>query len=62
MAEQKGYEGSVPTYEKLCAMVFAPNGIDLRAMRLLIRDPKYICRDCGRAAANEGNLCSPEKM
>ncbi len=60
MAEQKNLEG--PTYEKLCGMIFAPGGIDLKMLRVLVKDPKYICRECGRAAANEGNLCYPEKI
>jgi hypothetical protein len=28
----------------------------------LIRDAKYVCKDCGRSAANPDNLCFPEKI
>lgn len=28
----------------------------------LIRDPKFYCANCGRAAANEKNLCKPVKL
>jgi len=60
MAGPKSHE--VPVYEKLCSMIFAPGGMDLRVMKILVKDPKYICRECGRAAINETNLCSPDKL
>jgi hypothetical protein len=28
----------------------------------LVRDSKFVCRNCGRAAANEKNLCKPERI
>ncbi len=28
----------------------------------LVRNPKYVCANCGRAAAEETNLCKPEKL
>ena len=28
----------------------------------LVKDAKFICRGCGRTAANEKNLCDPEKL
>ena len=28
----------------------------------LIRDPKFMCKNCGRAAADKKNLCNPEKI
>ncbi len=60
MAEQKNQE--VPIYEKLCSMMFAPGGMDLRLLKILVKDPKYICRECGRAAVNETSLCSPDRF
>lgn len=28
----------------------------------LIREPKFMCKNCGRAAASEKNLCKPETL
>ena len=28
----------------------------------LIRNPKFVCRICGRAAVRAKNLCEPEKL
>jgi len=28
----------------------------------LVRDAKFICEKCGRAAASKKNLCSPKKL
>jgi hypothetical protein len=28
----------------------------------LVRGGKYLCRVCGRVAANKGNLCKPVKL
>ncbi|MCX6089411.1 MAG: hypothetical protein NTX88_03355 [Candidatus Atribacteria bacterium] len=28
----------------------------------LVKNPQYICRKCGRAAASETSLCQPEKL
>jgi hypothetical protein len=25
----------------------------------MVKEPQYICRDCGRAANSDDNLCSP---
>jgi hypothetical protein len=35
---------------------------NLEDYKKLVRNPKFICKNCGRAAANEKNLCSPEKL
>ncbi len=32
------------------------------AFKQLVRDGKYVCRVCGRVAAEEKNLCKPEKL
>jgi hypothetical protein len=31
-------------------------------VKALVRDPKYICGNCNRAAAEEANLCKPEAL
>jgi hypothetical protein len=28
----------------------------------LVRDPKFVCKGCGRTAANDKNLCAPERL
>jgi hypothetical protein len=28
----------------------------------LVKEPRFICKGCGRAAASDSNLCAPEKM
>jgi hypothetical protein len=43
-------------------MTCCPGRVDLKELRPLVKNAKYICRDCGRAAASEKNLCSPKKL
>lgn len=31
----------------------------LEQVKALVRDPKYVCETCGRAAAKAENLCDP---
>jgi hypothetical protein len=33
--------------------------MELADYKEFVRNPKYICRICGRAAASEKNLCDP---
>ena len=28
----------------------------------LIKNPRFFCKNCGRAAANEKNLCKPQEL
>ena len=35
---------------------------NLNKVKELVKDGKFICRSCGRVAANEKNLCAPEKL
>ncbi len=35
---------------------------NLEEYKKLVKDAKYVCKNCGRAAANEKNLCNPEKL
>ncbi|HYA41834.1 MAG TPA: hypothetical protein VEF34_11055 [Syntrophobacteraceae bacterium] len=34
----------------------------LEEYKKLVRNPKYVCANCGRAAAEETNLCKPQKL
>ena len=42
----------------LCDMV-EKGEISLDQMKALVKDPKFICRKCGRVAARAENLCEP---
>ncbi len=42
----------------LCKMVVGDQA-DIETLKPLIRNPKYICKTCGRASANAENLCNP---
>src|SRR5208283_3049111 len=35
---------------------------NMKEYKELVRNPKYVCGNCGRAAADAGNLCKPEKL
>jgi len=48
--------------EKMCAMTCCPCDLDLDEVKALVRNPKFICRTCGRVAAKEDNLCQPEPL
>jgi hypothetical protein len=41
----------------LCDM--ANRGVALKVVKKLVKKPKFICKNCGRAAAKEENLCEP---
>lgn len=34
----------------------------LEKYKQLIRNPKFVCKGCGRAAQSDENLCTPEKL
>jgi hypothetical protein len=33
-----------------------------KAYKELVKDAQFFCENCGRAAANEKNLCKPKKL
>ncbi len=35
---------------------------NLETYKELVRQPQYVCRKCGRAAAGKNRLCKPEKL
>ena len=35
---------------------------DFDKLKKLVKDPLFICKNCGRAAKNEENLCKPTKL
>ena len=42
----------------LCKMVVGDQ-VDIETIKPLVRNPKFICNTCGRAAAKAENLCNP---
>jgi hypothetical protein len=34
----------------------------LEDYKKLVKNPRFVCRTCGRTAENEKNLCDPEKL
>jgi hypothetical protein len=48
--------------EKMCALTCCSCHLDLEKIKPLVRDPKFICKSCGRAAAEEKNLCGPVSL
>ncbi len=35
---------------------------NLEGYKSVVRNPKFVCKNCGRAAASEKNLCAPEPL
>jgi DNA replicative helicase MCM subunit Mcm2 (Cdc46/Mcm family) len=35
---------------------------NLQEYKKLVKEGRYVCKNCGRVAANEQNLCAPEKL
>lgn len=34
----------------------------LEDYKKLVKNPQFVCKNCGRAAASDKNLCSPDKI
>ena len=47
---------------KMCGKTCCPCNLDLEEIKPLVRDPKFICRSCGRVAAKADHLCQPESL
>jgi hypothetical protein len=48
--------------DTLCSLACCCCRVDLKELRPLVRDAKYICKECGRAAATASSLCHPAKL
>ena len=46
--------------QHMCQLVKAETPIE--ELREIVSGARYICKNCGRAAAEEENLCAPEKL
>jgi len=47
--------------EHLCHLV-EDMGISIDQYKKLIKNPKFLCKKCGRVAARAENLCEPIKL
>lgn len=43
----------------LCQIIL---GRDLGRIKELVKNARYFCKNCGRAAHDKGNLCNPSKI
>jgi hypothetical protein len=48
--------------DKLCALACCCCRVDVKELRPLVKDAKFICKECGRAAAKASSLCHPAKL
>ncbi len=58
MPEPKHSE-SQPDDKLICEIDFSSDS-GFNELKALTKDSKFVCRDCGRAAASEERLCDPE--
>jgi hypothetical protein len=58
MSEQKHSKNQT---DKICEMS-SSNDWESKELDSLVKDPSYFCKNCGRSAASEENLCQPEKL
>ena len=47
---------------KMCALACCPCNLNLEVLKPLVKNPKYICKSCGRVANDAENLCQPETL
>jgi len=48
--------------DKLCALACCECRTDVKELRPLVKNAKYICKECGRAAAKASSLCAPAAL
>lgn len=48
--------------DKLCAMACCQCRTDVKELRPLVKNAKFICGECGRAAVKAANLCQPVRL
>lgn len=48
--------------DKLCAMACCQCRTDVKELRPLVKNAKFICQECGRAAAKATSLCAPVRL
>ena len=45
---------------KICSVYGSGEPVDWESMKSKIKNPKYVCRSCGRSTLDASSLCSPE--
>jgi hypothetical protein len=58
MQKQKQSENQ-PDDKAICEIDFSSDS-GFKELKSLIKDSRFVCRNCGRAAGNEESLCEPE--
>jgi hypothetical protein len=48
--------------DKLCSMGNPVDRNEIEALKVLVKDPEYICSTCGRASSKAEILCKPEML
>ncbi|MBM4090619.1 MAG: hypothetical protein FJ276_14545 [Planctomycetes bacterium] len=48
--------------EKMCALTCCPCHLDVEKLKPLVRDPRFICKACGRVAADARYLCDADPL
>lgn len=59
MSEKKDSEERSSNSNKICDL---PADTKSEEFQNMIKDPAYVCRDCGRSAGDRENLCNPQRM
>jgi hypothetical protein len=44
---------------KMCVMTCCPCHLDIKKLKPLVRNAKFICKSCGRVANDKKYLCQP---
>jgi len=60
MAKKKKQKPHKGHSQHLCAMIAGGSGY--KEVKALVKNPKFICAECGRAARKKGSLCSGRKL
>jgi hypothetical protein len=48
--------------DKLCSLNSPIDRESMRELKVLVKEPDYICSTCGRASSKAENLCAPELL
>ena len=61
--QQTGTDRSMGDKNKsLCKWKSSQYVKELDRLKILVKDPRFICKDCGRAAHDKKSLCKPVKL